>query len=97
MARDRVRRRAISAATLLLFFTSLPAEAHLVTTGLSPFYDGAAHLAKSPEDLAVLVALTFLAGMRGAPVGRAFLALLPLSWIVGDEIGLTFPSSVGLD
>ena len=92
-----MRRKALSAAALLLFLGSRPAEAHLVTTGLGPFYDGAAHLAKSPGDLAILVALTLLAGMRGAPVGRALLALLPLAWLAGGEIGLAFPSSVSLE
>ena len=46
-------RKALSAAALLLFFASQPAQAHLVTTGLGPFYDGAAHVAKSPGDLAI--------------------------------------------
>ena len=71
--------------------------AHLVTTGLGPFYDGAAHLAKSPGDLAILVALTLLGAMRGAAVGRAFLALLPLAWLAGGEIGLAFPSTSTFD
>jgi urease accessory protein len=92
-----LRARVAFAAALLLLFGSRPAEAHLVTTGLGPFYDGAAHLAKSPGDLAILVALTLLAGMRGAPVGRAFLALLPLAWLAGGEIGLASPSTVNLD
>jgi len=92
-----VRRKALSAAALLLFFASRPAQAHLVTTGLGPFYDGAAHLAKSPGDLAVLVALTLLGAMRGAATGRAFLALLPLAWLAGGEIGVAFPSAANLD
>ena len=97
MAGDRVRRKALSAAALLLFFTSRPAQAHLVTTGLGPFYDGAAHLAKSPGDLAILIALTLLGSMRGATAGRAFLALLPVAWFAGGEIGLAFPSTADLD
>lgn len=92
-----MRGRVAAAAALLLLFVSRPAEAHLVTTGLGPFYDGAAHLAKSPGDLAILVALTLLGAMRGASIGRAFLALLPVAWIAGGEIGLAFPSSVNLD
>jgi hydrogenase/urease accessory protein HupE len=92
-----VRRKALPAAALLLFLASRPAQAHLVTTGLGPFYDGAAHLAKSPGDLAILVALTLLGAMRGAAIGRAFLALLPLAWLAGGEIGLAFSSSVTLD
>lgn len=92
-----MRQRVLAAAALLLVFGARPAEAHLVTTGLGPFYDGAAHLAKSPGDLAILVALTLLAGMRGAALSRAFLALLPVAWLVGGEIGLRFPSAASLD
>jgi hydrogenase/urease accessory protein HupE len=92
-----VKGKALAAGALLLLLGSRPAEAHLVTTGLGPFYDGAAHLAKSPGDLAILVALTLLGGMRGTPVGRAFLVLLPSAWLAGGEIGLAFPSSVNLD
>jgi urease accessory protein len=91
------RWRVAATAAALLLSAPRPAQAHLVTTGLGPFYDGAAHLAKSPGDLAILVALTLLAAMRGAAVGRAFLALLPLAWLAGGEIGLAFPSSVSLE
>jgi len=67
------------------------AEAHLVTTGLGPVYDGVAHLALSPADLALVVAVVFLAAMRGARHGRWLLALLPAAWLAGGVIGLSFP------
>ena len=46
------------------------AQAHLVNSGLGPFYDGALHLLLSPGDLLGLVAAALLAGLRGARAGR---------------------------
>ena len=80
--------RLFPAAALLSF--AAPAEAHLVTTGLGPVYDGIAHLVMSPADLALVVALTLLAGMRGARVGRTLLAVLPVAWLAGGAAGLFF-------
>src|SRR5664279_2478816 len=49
---------------------ALPAEAHLNSTGLGPFYDGLIHFLMSPEDLVPVLALALLAGLRGASYGR---------------------------
>lgn len=87
--------RLFSAAALLTF--AAPLEAHLVTTGLGPVYDGIAHLVMSPADLALVVALTLLAGMRGARVGRTILAVLPTSWLAGGVAGLLIPAASNLD
>ena len=87
--------RLFSAAVLLSF--AAPADAHLVTTGLGPVYDGIAHLVMSPADLALVVALTLLAGMRGARVGRTFLAVLPVAWLAGGAAGLFFRVSANLE
>ncbi len=81
----------------LLCFACPCAEAHLVTTGLGPVYDGIAHLALSPADLAILVALVLLAAMRGAHQGRWLLAVLPTAWLVGGVGGLMFPWTVSVD
>jgi len=67
------------------------AEAHLVTTGLGPVYDGMAHLALSRADLAVVVVLTLLAAMRGPRQGRWLLVLLPAVWLAGGLTGLMIP------
>jgi len=61
----------------------LPAHAHLVTTGVGPFYDGAAHFFMSFEELLPVLALALLAGLRGARYGRWLIALLPLAWLAG--------------
>jgi urease accessory protein len=76
-----------------LVFTSLllapsVAHAHLVTTGLGPFYDGAMHLALSPDDLLGLFAAALLAGLRGAEAGHWTLAILPITWLFGSIVGL---------
>jgi urease accessory protein len=87
----RIRLRKIAAAVVLLCFGGPRAEAHLVTTGLGPVYDGIAHLALSPADLAVVVVLTLLAAMRGPRQGRWLLVLLPAAWLAGGLTGLMIP------
>lgn len=61
-----------AAIGLVLALASRGAEAHLVTTGLGPVYDGAAHFALSPEGHvpilgAALVAGGVLGGLPQAP------------------------------
>jgi hydrogenase/urease accessory protein HupE len=87
--------RLLPAAVLLSF--AAPADAHLVTTGLGPVYDGIAHLVMSPADVALVVALTLLAGMRGARVGRTILAVLPVSWLAAGLAGLGLPAASNLE
>ncbi len=64
------------------------AEAHLITTGLGPVYDGVAHFALSPEDLIPVIGLAVLAGLRGPAHGRFTLFVLPAFWLVGGAAGL---------
>jgi hydrogenase/urease accessory protein HupE len=75
----------------VLLLTSPVAQAHLVTTGLGPFYDGAMHLAFSPDDLLGLFAAALLAGLCGPKAGRWTVAILPLAWLVGATVGLLVP------
>ncbi len=63
------------------------AEAHLVTTGLGPIYDGIGHLALSPEVWVPVLAVARFAGLRGAAAGRLTLFLLPVAWLVGALVG----------
>jgi urease accessory protein len=67
------------------------AEAHLVTTGLGPVYDGIGHLLVTLEDLLPVLALALFAGLRGASAGRCVLCVLPLAWLVGGSVGLLTP------
>ena len=87
-------RRRVPGAGILAFFAALlisgRAEAHLVTTGLGPVYDGIGHLVLTPEDLVPIVALALYAGLRGARAGRLALFVLPVAWLVGGLLGLRF-------
>jgi urease accessory protein len=70
-------------ASLLMMLCPDNAEAHLVTTGLGPIYDGISHFASSPDVLVPVLALALFAGLRGAAAGRATLFLLPVAWLAG--------------
>lgn len=65
----------------------LPADAHLVTTGMGPVYDGIGHFLFTPEDLVVVLTLSLHAGLRGAAVGRKVMFLLPVAWFAGGVAG----------
>lgn len=65
-----------------------PAEAHLNATGMGPVYDGLMHFLASPEDLVPALALSLLAGLRGAPYGRRAMFTLPAAWLLGGLVGL---------
>lgn len=64
------------------------AEAHLVTTGLGPIYDGISHVLVSPDDLVPIVAMALLAGMNGPTAARRTLFGLTGAWLAGGIIGL---------
>jgi urease accessory protein len=83
--------RALAVAAVLVL---LPAttHAHLVNTGLGPFYDGVSHFALTPEDLLPALALSFLAGQRGSRAGRLALFALPGAWLLGGLVGLALPT-----
>jgi hydrogenase/urease accessory protein HupE len=85
-----IRRSGLALAVLL---APAAARAHLVNSGLGPFYDGVSHFALTPEDLLPALALALLAGQRGAAAGRAALFALPGAWLVGGVAGLTWPTA----
>ena len=67
------RLRVLGAAGVLVLLP-IPSHAHLVNTGLGPFYDGVSHFALTPEDLLPALALALLAGQRGSRAGRLALS-----------------------
>ena len=77
-------------AALLMTGASLPAQAHLVTTGAGPFYDGAAHFFLSFEEVLPVLALALLAGLRGARYGRWLIGVLPPAWLLGAALPTGF-------
>lgn len=78
------------AAVVASLLSATPAivHAHLVNSGLGPFYDGALHLMLSPGDLLGLTAAALLAGLRGAGAGRLTALALPAAWFVSGLVGL---------
>jgi hydrogenase/urease accessory protein HupE len=70
------------------------ADAHLVTTGLGPLYDGMGHMLLSPEEWMMVAGLGLLAGMGGPATGRFALFLLPCAWLVGGYAGHFVPLPV---
>jgi hydrogenase/urease accessory protein HupE len=85
----------LTVLTMIVIFPEA-AMAHLVTSGLGPFYDGALHLALSPADLLGLVAVTLLAGLSGRKAARWAVIVLPLAWFVGGIVGSVFPAAAEL-
>lgn len=87
-------RRQGAAALLAAGLLVLPgaARAHLVTSGLGPYYDGALHLLMSPVDLLGLVAVALLAGRQGARAGRLTVITLPAVWLLTGLMGLAAAS-----
>ncbi len=84
------------AVALTIFLWPSVTQAHLVNTGLGPFYDGLSHLAMSPDDLLSALALALLAGLSGAHAGRTVLFLLPPLWLLGGLFGLGMEQEVSL-
>ena len=82
------------AVGLVILLRPESAKAHLVSTGLGPFYDGVTHLLVSPDDLLGVIALSLLAGLNSKHHGRRLLFLLPAAWIVGGSFGLLKTSEV---
>lgn len=87
-------RRPLAVATLAASTLVLPklAEAHLVTSGLGPYYDGALHFLISPSDLLGLIAVGLLAGRQGAKAGRLTVITLSVTWWLAGLVGLGLPN-----
>jgi len=90
-----VTRDFISRAITIAAIALVPAiaQAHLVNTGLGPFYDGISHFALTPEDILPALALALLAGLRGVEAGRLTFFALPTAWLAGGLVGLASPTT----
>ena len=95
--RTHQRRSILFWSTLVITLIAAPsAHAHLMNTGFGPFHDGLMHVFVTPEDLLPVIALAFLAGLRGPSSGRSVLFALPVAWLVGTAAGLLLAPPVFL-
>ena len=72
-------------------------EAHLVNSGLGPFYNGTLHLLLSPGDLLAVLAVGLLAGQSGKASARWAVLMLPLTWGVTALDGVAPDAAASLD
>jgi hydrogenase/urease accessory protein HupE len=82
-----IRRALAPCVGLSLALAPTIAHAHLVNTGLGPFYDGISHLFLSFDDLLPVVAMALLGGMNGVAAARRALFALPAAWLAGGIAG----------
>lgn len=80
----------------LLATLPVPANAHLVNSGLGPFYNGTLHLLLSPGDLLAVLAVGLLAGQSGKASARWAAIALPLVWGATALAGLALGGVDGL-
>ena len=84
----------LMAAFFALAASPKTAQAHLVTSGAGPFFDGVAHFFVSLDDLLVVVALSLLSGLLGKTAARGLVLVLPLAWLVGMVLGLSLAGRI---
>lgn len=66
-----------------------PAQAHLVSSGLGPFYDGALHLLLTPMDLVGLATLSLFAASQGPEAGRLLVVVAPTMWLLAGLLAMS--------
>lgn len=90
-----MKRAALFLVAVLITLPSA-AHAHLVNSGLGPFYDGSLHLLLSPGDLLGLIAIALLAGLQGPKAGRLVTLALPVCWLIAGLFGMQLPAMLDL-
>lgn len=88
-----MRWRTAGVLPALALSTPTPAHAHLVNSGLGPFYDGALHLILTPMDIIGLATLSLFAGLQGRESGRLLVVIAPLAWFVAGLLALSFEAT----
>lgn len=78
---------------LVLLFAPSVAHAHLVNSGLGPFYDGALHLVLSPMDIVRLITLSLFAGAQGLGIGRSVVVVAPVAWFLAGGAAFAFDAT----
>lgn len=82
------RATVVTAALAVLASLPVPAGAHLVSSGLGPFYDGGLHLLLSPADVLAVLAVSLGAGQGGKGASRTAVIALPTAWGAASLIAL---------
>ncbi len=82
-----------AAVLALVLAAPASAQAHLVTTGLGPVYDGMGHWSSTPEDILPVLAVAILAGLRGPAAGRQAIFALPATWLFSGVVGMLLSST----
>lgn len=83
-----MRSRPARVLLILALCAPTPAHAHLVNSGLGPFYDGALHLMLTPMDLVGLTTLSLFAGWQGTEAGRLLVIVAPIAWLLAGLVAL---------
>jgi hydrogenase/urease accessory protein HupE len=83
-----MRRSAAGVLLAVALCAPTPSYAHLVNSGLGPFYDGALHLMLTPMDLVGLVTLSLFAASQGAEAGRLLVIVAPIAWFLAGAVAL---------
>jgi hypothetical protein len=81
-----MRRGAVGVLSGMALCSPTPSHAHLVSSGLGPFYDGALHLLLTPMDLVGLATLSLFAGSQGAKAGRLLVIVTPIAWFLAGAV-----------
>lgn len=87
------RRSAWPASLVLALFTPTVAHAHLVNSGVGPFYDGALHLLLSPMDIVRLIALCLFAGTQEPAAARTSAVVAPITWMLAGAFAISYPAT----
>jgi hypothetical protein len=83
-----MRRSAVGVLLGAALCAATPSHAHLVNSGLGPFYDGALHLVLTPMDLVGLVTLSLFAASQGAVAGRLLVIVAPIARFLAGAVAL---------
>lgn len=76
------------AALCAIAVTPRTAQAHLVTSGGGPFFDGLIHFYVSPDDLLTVLAVALFSGLSGKRAARGLVLTLPVAWLLGTVVGM---------
>lgn len=81
-----IRCRLIPALAVALL-PAFGAHAHMVSTGVAPFYDGLSHLFATPVDLLCVLGVALVGGLGGVDRARHTLFLAAAAWGIGVPLG----------